>query len=459
MADAASGTKQLSAFDIGCIAVSGILGVGIFFTPHRVALAVDAPGHALLAWVLGGVVALVGAFVFAALARRVPGHGGTFSFVHAAFGPLPAFLYGWANWLVIQSGALVVIGAVMVDYAGVLCFGEVPAAGSLRAIVTILAILVFTATNAAGLRLGSGVQNTLTVLKTGAVFALVLLGFVVASGLVASSSAAASAAATVTPPTPPPAGRGLFLGLLAAMLPVMFSYGGWQQGSFVAGVARHPRAVAVGIVGGVVVVVLAYVSVNVAFFALLGFDGARATATIGASAARAALEPFGHGALAERVFAGMVVASSLGIMNTICLAPPFVLHAMAKQGLFLPSVANLHATRRVPVVGVLVQGLWAALLCAVTQFAFALDLGFLLDGVVFVDWIFYALCGAALLRLRARGAAALSGLVFTVVAAAIALGAIWVNPSASLAGLAVLALGCLVFSAMRRGAGRPRLDS
>lgn len=449
MHEARDAQKQLTAFDIGCIVISGILGVGIFFTPQEVALAVDSPGHALVAWGIGGAIALCGAFVFAALALRVPGHGGTFTFVHEAFGRLPAFLYGWANWLVIQSGALVVVGAVMVDYAGVLFFGKVPESGNLRAIVTILAILAFTATNAAGLRLGSGVQNTLTVLKTGAVFLLVLLGFVVTSGLVEGTTAGAPPPIAGEPIAP----RGLLAGLFAAMLPVLFSYGGWQQGSFVAGVARSARSVSLGIVGGVIVVVLAYVSVNVAFFALLGFDGARASATIGASAAREALAPFGLGTVAERVFAGMVVASALGIMNTVCLAPPFVLHAMAKQGLFFRGVGELHATRRVPVLGVLVQGLWAVVLCAVTQFGFALDLRFLLAGVVFVDWIFYAMCGAALVRLGARGGAAASGWSFAAVSTAIAIGAIVVNPSASLAGLAVLLLGVVAFGALRRPTG------
>src|SRR5690606_32596550 len=103
--------------DIGCVVVGGIIGVGIFFTPRSVARAVDGPGEVVLAWAIGGVIAMLGALVFAELSARVPGYGGTFAYLHRAFGRLPAFLYGWANWLVIQAGALAVIGLVMVDYA------------------------------------------------------------------------------------------------------------------------------------------------------------------------------------------------------------------------------------------------------------------------------------------------------------------------------------------------------
>ncbi|MHC5065068.1 MAG: amino acid permease, partial [Planctomycetota bacterium] len=107
---------RLRAFDIGCVVTGGIIGVGIFFTPARVAAAVDTPAQVITVWCLGGLIAILGAVVFADLSKRVPGHGGTFVYIHEAFGRLPAFLYGWSNWLVIQSGALGVVGLVCVDY-------------------------------------------------------------------------------------------------------------------------------------------------------------------------------------------------------------------------------------------------------------------------------------------------------------------------------------------------------
>ena len=123
---------------------------------------------------------------------------------------------------------------------------------------------------------------------------------------------------------------------------------------------------------------------------------------------------------------------------------------MAKEGLFFASVGRLHATRHVPVIGVLAQGLWAVLLCVVTQLLWPVDLGFLVDGVVFVDWVFFALCGAALWRLGARGRGKAFAIAFVVLSVAVAVGAIATNPRASAAGCAVVALGGLAFAILPR---------
>lgn len=455
----------LRAFDIGCIVVGGIIGIGIFFTPRNVALAVDGPGQAVLAWGLGGLIAMLGALVFAELSARVPGHGGMFTYIHRAFGRLPAFLYGWANWLVIQAGALAVIGLVMANYADELLFGVQSSSAGAKVAVAGGAILAFTLLNALGLRVGRRVQNLLTVLKTTAVFGLVLLGMFAAGG----ADDLEPVPATAEP-------RSIVAVLAAAILPVLFSFGGWQQGSFVAGAARRRNDVAIGILGGVAVVVVAYLAVNLAFLSLLGFEGARSSAAIGADAARIALEPFGAGDVGARVLAGLVVLSSLGIMNTICLAPPFVLHAMARQGLFFQSAGRLHPTLHVPVVGVLVQGLWGFALCVGTHVVLASasdggsaqdSLGFLLEGVVFVDWLFFGLCGIALLRLRARGEGEADGgfraplptfvaCAFTALALAVTAGAIWTKPEPSLVGLGICALGVPFFVRVRHGSTSDR---
>lgn len=454
----------LSAFDVGCVVIGGILGVGIFFTPRVVALAVAGPGEVVAAWAIGGLIAALGAMVFAELSARVPGHGGMFAYIHRAFGARPSFLYGWANWLVIQAGAMAVIALVLVDYAAQVVGADAPPAGGARVGIAAAAILTFTALNAFGLRVGRGVQNGLTVVKVVAVFGLVLLGvFAFQVDESAPSTIASDSTAEQS---------GLVARLAAAMLPVLFSFGGWQQGSFVAGAARRPRDVAIGVMGGVAVVVVAYLGVNLAFLALLGFDGARSSEAIGADAVRAALTPFGLGDAGARWLAALVVVSSLGILNTICLAPPFVLHAMSKEGLFPDAVGRLHPTRHVPVVAVLVQGLWAVVLLAATH-AWALAqgeagagdvLGFLLDGVVFVDWLFFGLCGLAMFRLRRAGHGDSAGGyrvryprvvagAFTLFALAVTTGAVATNPRASIAGLAVCAVGWIIDLRRRRPRG------
>jgi APA family basic amino acid/polyamine antiporter len=425
---------ELNAFDIGCVVIGGIVGVGIFFTPARVAAAVDTPGQVMLAWALGGVLAALGALVFAELATLVPGHGGIFRYIHAAFGPVPAFLYGWANWLVIQAGALGVVGLVLVDNLEV-ALGGAPFAPDTKVMLAAALMLAFTAINVVGLRTGKRVQNTLTVLKIAALAALIAMVFV----------------APVREPAPPRAPRGDSVPamLCAAILPVLFAIGGWQQGSFLAGACRNPRRdMPLGILGGVGVVIVVYLAVNLAFLSLLGFDAASQSRAIGADAAIAAIGESGG-----RVLAAMIVVSAAGIMNTICLAPPYVLLAMAQAGLFPAAFGRLHPRLQTPVLGVLSQGLWAVALLLLVHFVFAREstiatLDFVCNGVVFVDWLFFALCGAALLRLRGSRADALripggaaAAVAFATLAVAVTAGAIWRQMDASLTGLALVALG------------------
>jgi basic amino acid/polyamine antiporter, APA family len=252
------------------------------------------------------------------------------------------------------------------------------------------------------------------------------------------------------------------------LLPVLFAIGGWQQGSFVAGAARRPhRDVPLGILGGVAVVIAVYFAINLAYLSLLGFDGARASSAIGADAARQAL-----GTSGERVFAAMVALSAAGIMNTICMAPPYVLLAMAEAGLFPRAFARRHPRFHTPVWGVLGQGIWATVLLLVvygsTQWsvrpgddagkATRATLDFVCDSVVFVDWIVFTLCGLALWKLRRGGAstpfrvpaAGALAVAFAAGAAMVGIGAIASKPVSSLAGAAIVAVGVPVFWAMRR---------
>lgn len=441
---------SLGAFDVGCVVVGGIIGVGIFFTPAKVAERVDNADLVIAAWAIGGALAVLGALVFAELSTLVPGHGGIFRYIHAAFGRWPAFLYGWANWLVIQSGALGVVALVMVSYLDVLCFGTPRLSPDVQVGIAVVAMGIFTATNVVGLQVGKRVQNSLTVLKVLALLFLVVL----ALGTTALPEAE----------PPPKTGNSIPAQLCSALLPVLFAIGGWQQGSFLAGAVRRPsRNLPLGILGGVAIVIVTYITVNLAYLDLLGFEAARASKAIGTDAARAGL-----GEAGGRVLALMVVISAAGIMNTICMAPPYVLLAMAREGLFPAAFGRLHARLHTPLLGVLGQGLWAiVLLLGVHVFARSggrtIDtLGFVCDGVVFVDWVFFTLCGAALLRLRrghGRGTFRVPG--GGIVAALFAAGALGVTIGAfvdegqrraSLTGIAIVAVGLLVYVGFMRPA-------
>lgn len=442
----------LGLFDITCVVVGGIIGVGIFFTPGRVAAAVDGAGQMIVAWCLGGLVAILGALVFAQLSRLRQGHGGIFVYLHDAFGPLPAFLYGWSNWLVVQAGAMAVVSLIVVDNLDDVT--GVVSSPTMRMLTASGSILVLTVVNVLGLRLGKGVQNTLTVIKTLAVFALVVLPLVVAP----PDNATALAAARPQQP------KGWLGAMAASILLVLFSYGGWQHGSFLAGAARRPfRDVPLGIVFGVLIVVVAYLTVNLAFLDMLGFEAARQTSTIAVDAVEHMLEA--KDGLGSRLLAAMIVVSALGVLNTQLLAPPYVLHAMAKRQLFFKLAGSLHARFQTPVLAVLVQGLWAVALLLLSYVYYVVyrqqdhlaQLDTLVTGVVFMDWLFFTVCGVAVFKLRNMsgqkdqqfGGALVAGL-FTLMALGITAGGIWKYGEASGAGLTIAAAGLLAYAWMRR---------
>lgn len=441
---------RLGAFDLGCVAVGGIVGVGIFFTPAVVARRVDSVGQALSAWLLGGLGVALGALVFAELAVLRPGHGGTYRYIREAFGRLPAFLFGWSNGCLIQAGAAGIIGLVFADNLDVLLYGSAGTSPAhVRIGAAVLAITLFTVLNLFGLDVGKRVQNGLTVGKVAAVLSIVALGVWAHDG-----------GAILPPPAPLDAAQPLSWAgaMMAALLPVLFASGGWQHASFLAGAARNPkRDVPLGITAGVAVVVIIYLAVNVAYLDLLGLDGARASSAIAADAARAGLSPLGHGDLAAQLLAFVVCVSSLGILNTISLAPPYVFLSMARDGVFFAAAGKLSTRNGAPIVGVLIQGFCSITLLLMVSLCFNGDpgdtLGFLLDGVVFVDWAFFFLCGLALLRLRrctepggfrAPGGQ-LIALGFCAMSLLVAVSSITLSPAASATGLASVLLGAAVY--------------
>lgn len=443
---------KLGAFDIACLVVGGIIGIGIFLTPAKVAAGVGGAGHVMIAWAIGGLLAILGALTYAGLGRLVPGPGGVYAYLREAFGALPAFLYGWCNLWVIQSGAVAIVALFMVDHLGeLLGWAEFEPTAPLRAGIAAATILLLTGVNIAGVRMGRGVQVFLTVLKTCAVFAVVVVAMLVDG-----------------PARPAEAPRevGFWTAMGAAILPVLFAFGGWQQGSFVAGIARNPRRdVPLGIIAGVLVVVVAYLSINLAFLDLLGFEAAGKSERIAVDALRVALGSDAGAQQASRIFAGIIVISALGIINTICMAPPYVLHAMSREGLFFVAVGRLHGSLGTPVVAMLLQGCWAVVLIVASNLLarqgwFESDpLFLLLDGVVFVDWLGYGACGLGLfLMLRPGmrtqdGPGALSrwiGLAFASGALMVTGAALWVHRGPALAGLAVLVLGVPAYLRFRR---------
>ncbi|HEU4885817.1 MAG TPA: amino acid permease, partial [Longimicrobium sp.] len=306
--------RRLGLFDATMIVMGGIVGSGIFVTPYVVARHVHTPALIVGAWLAGGLIALAGAFVYAELAARRPHVGGQYAYLRDAYHPAVAFVYGWALLLVIQTGGMAAVAVTFARY-----FREVTHVPLAEPAVAALGIALLVAVNCMGVRSGGTVQTGLMLLKIVAILGLIAAGLVFL-GPDARPADAAPAARTGS----------LLLAFGAAMTPVMFSYGGWQTASFVAGEMRDPRRdLARGLLIGVAGVIALYVGVTLACIHALGADGLAATTTPASGVMRLAF-----GERGARLIAAGIAISTLGFLSQGMLTAPRVYFAMAADGLF-----------------------------------------------------------------------------------------------------------------------------
>lgn len=438
--------RRLNLYDATMIVISGIVGSGIFINPYVVAQAVTTPFLIIGVWVAGGVIALLGAFVFAELSTVMPRVGGQYAFFREAFHPMVAFLHGWSLLLMIQSGATGAVAVAFAEYVAQLT-------GMPRALVTWLAaavMMLLAGFHALGVRPGAMVVNAITSGK------VLVLGALIVGVFVASPHPSGLALRPLAPPNLH--GLPLLSAFFAGLVPAMFSYGGWQNVNFVAEEVRAPeRNLPRAILLGVACVIVLYVGANLAYLHALTAPVLAASRT---PAADAATRVFGS--LGGRLIGALVVVSTFGFLNLALLTAPRVYYAMAADGLFFRSLARLSPRFRVPTAAILLQGGLAAV------FALTRSYERLLSYAVFADWIFFALAGAALLVFRRKLPAAPRPfptpfypwvpILFTLAGAGIVLNLFYAAPSDALLGTAILAAGVPVFLLWRRAgrrAGRP----
>jgi basic amino acid/polyamine antiporter, APA family len=373
--------RELGLFTAALLVVGGIIGSGIFFTPGEVARALPTGGWILAVWALGGVVAFAGALTYAELGAMLPQAGGPYVYLQHGFGRLAAFLYGWMVLLSIATGAL---AAVAMGFAGYLArMVDLSAVGGQLGAAA-LTISVMAVINYLGVKPGATVQNIFTVAKIVALGALILGGFVLWAKL------------GNPPPVPDaPAPRASLLsGLAAAFTAVLFTIGGWQQMNMVAGEIKDPaRTIPKALAIGIGIVVAIYIGANAVYLRALGRDGLAASAAVAADAAARIAGPVG----AELISVAAML-SVLGFVNVVLLANSRIIYAMAVEGVFVRAAGRVHPRFGSPHVAIVIMTLWALLLLAFTRG----DLGALLSGVVFADWIFFALGAASVFALRKK---------------------------------------------------------
>jgi len=437
--DRATYSRSLGLFSATMLVVGGIIGSGIFISSQAVAARTGTATLTISAWSLGAVIALLGAFIFAELGRRRPQVGGGYAYLRDAFGPLPAFLYGWALLLAIATGAIAAVAVTFATYATQLA-GLSP---DLIKPIALGAVVVLTIVNAFGVQPGAVTQNVFTILKLAALASLLVAALFVSS--------------IPTPPTlslpTPHSVREIFLVLGTALVPVLFTFGGWQQTNFVAEELRDPeRTLPRALVLGVLIVVVVYLGANLAYLRALGVAGLAASRAP-ASDTMAIVA----GTSGRRLIAAGVAASSFGFLDLVILVSPRVYQAMARDGLFFAALADLHPRWRTPLRALLLQAIVASVLIMTGTY------GQLLDWVVFGDWIFFGATALTLVVFRRRDAREqvtdrgyraplypVSVILFVAASAYVVFGSVASNPGNALRGVMVLAAGVPVFLYWRR---------
>jgi APA family basic amino acid/polyamine antiporter len=419
--------RELNLLDAAVVVAGAIVGVGIFANPSNVARIVGEPVLIVAAWIAGGVLALLGGFAYAELASRLPVVGGQYVYLSRAWHPAIGYLYGVALLFIINGGA---IAAVAILFASYLDATVVPlgAVGIRIAAAAVLAIL--TAINAVGIRAGKQVNNALMAVKVAGIVGLVALAFL--RGGPPASQYELSVLAS-------PSASWLSL-LLTALVPIMFAYGGWQNCGSVAGEIRDPaRNLPRANVLGVVLVILLYVSLNLAYLHVLTPAQLAASPALAADAARTVA-----GEMGARSVAALIMISALGFLAVIIMTAPRLYYAMARDGIFLRRAATLHPRFRTPVFMLWFQAAVSIALLASNTY------DQLLSYVVFADWLFFGLTVAAIFVLRRRqvgaiGVVSMPGhpfttLLFVATAFGIVANSFVAYPTQSLIGSAILLL-------------------
>jgi len=370
--------RSLGPLGATAIVVGITIGSGIFRVPATLAAQLHSAGPAMLCWVLGGLISLCGALSVAELGAALPRSGGIFAYLLECYGPLPAFLYGWACLTVMTPAALGATSTIFAEYLGY--FLPISAAGVHY--VAALTIAVMGVINYIGLRRASAVMNVTTAAKFVAVIVLALLAFT-------------AVRAPAALPAPLASAHGVGLSLIAsALIPVLWTYDGWSNLTSVGGEVTRPQStLPVGLVLGTACVVLVYVLLNLGFWhALSGSEMASSPLVAASAAARIP----SIGAAGAAVIAGLVLVSAFSGLNGSMMTDPRIIYGMADRGLFFRAVARISPRFKTPSVAI---ALSAALGCI---FVLQNNFAQLADRYILGVWPFYAASVAGVYVLRRK---------------------------------------------------------
>lgn len=369
--------KELTLYGLIMVAIGSCIGSGIFVTPSQIAELIPSPLLILAVWAIGGLITLTGALTFGELGSMFPQAGGIYVFLREGYGGWLGFLYGWAYLVIITSGSIAVLALAFSHYLSFL----IPMNDSWKVITGIIAIIIVTTLNVLRAKFGEIFSNIFTGLKLLGIFIIILAGFLFGNRELSFGEITFSTA-----------GNSGLAGFGVALTGVLFSYGGWQHASFLAGETKNPsRNVPIAMITGALIVILIYLLVNVSYMLLLPVSTIKASGQIAAEAVTTILPSGGL------IVAAIIAVSTFGTMGIYTLSTPRIYYAMAEDGLFFKSLAKVHPVYKTPVNSIIAQSVWAIILLL-----FWGTFEDLITYTVSVEWIFFTLAAAGIFIFRKR---------------------------------------------------------
>jgi len=405
--------RVLNRLDVVSIVIGGVIGSGIFLVPAKIALEVKSPMLMLLVWVVGGFLSFLGALAFAELGAAMPEAGGMYVYLREAYGPLLSFLFGWTLFLVIDSGAIATLAVAFSANYLPYFFKMSPLTSRL---VAVLFISFLAAVNYVGVRWGANLQNLLTFIKTAAIVGICAAIFLFGKGN----------AANLVEPQPGRFSMNLLSAFGVALVATFWAYKGWESATYSAGEVKQPEP--------------QHLLANLAYLYVLPAGVIAQTPRVAAEAMKVAVGPAG-----ASIISFIILFSIMGAANQNLLCSPRVYFAMSRDGLFFKNIARVHPRYLTPHVSIIAISLWSVVLSLSGTFEQ------LFTYVVFGQWLFFGLTGAAVFVLRKKRpdlprpyktwGYPLTPALFVLAAFLISLNSLLKEFWNSLAGLAIIVLG------------------
>ncbi len=352
--------RVLGPVEAFCVVVGSVIGSGIFLVPATVADNVPFMSGIIFVWVIGGLFSAAGALTLAELGAMLPHAGGLYVFLRAAYGPLPAFLFGWVEFLVVRSGSMATLAAAFARYFVQLAPAPQAVSGEIwQAGAAVMAILVVTTVNVLGTRSGGGLQVFGTVLKVGGIAALVVLPFLLGGGRLGN----------LTPVWPRAIEGSIFTGMMTAMVSVLWAYDGWTNVTPLAEEIRDPgRNIPRALLMGSAVLIVVYLTMTLAYHYVLPMNEMKEVASIsreGGGVEKAVAAVYCKTLLGWRgvvAISVLVMCSTFISLNGNALSGPRAYFAMARDGVFPAGLCRVHHRFQTPANAIMSQGIWAVLL-------------------------------------------------------------------------------------------------